>query len=138
MLRHVKYIGIVFALLILLPAHTFHTGGLRAYKGNLFHDTFFTDPIEKLVIIFPDGEYFYFTTGHEVNVDMDAWMCIAILEHNGRDIMNAIIVVHNHPMGPPRFSRGDIGFLRILRQRGFEGSFLLYDQPHKKIYVCKE
>jgi len=137
-LSRVKYTGLILALLILLPAHTFHTGDLRAYKGNLFRDTFFKDPIEKLIIIFPDGEYFYFTTGHEVTVDMDAWRCIAILKHNGRDIMNAIIVVHNHPMGPSRFSRGDIGFLRILQQHGFEGSFLLYDQPNKEIHTYED
>ena len=133
MRKNIIFISIILFFLAFTNIIDTDKSELRAYRGNFF-ESFFRDPIEKLVIQFPDGEYFYFTTLEEPMVDMDGWICAAILEQNGRDIADAIIVIHNHPIGPAKFSKGDINFLRTIEKYGFKGAFLLYDQPSKKIY----
>lgn len=133
MRKNIIFISIILFSLAFANIIGVDKSDLRAYKGNFF-ESFFKDPIEKLVIQFIDGEYFYFTTLEEPTVDMDGWTCVAILEQNGRDIADAIIVIHNHPMGRARFSKGDINFLHTIEKYGFKGVFLLYHQPTQKIY----
>jgi len=132
MRRCIVFISII--LFFLAFAGTLSSDDLRAYRGNFSFGEFYKDPLEKLIIAFPDGEWFLFTTIHEHTVDMNAWRCVNILKLNGRDIAEAFIVIHNHPMGLPRFTEGDILFYHVIVNYGFKGKFLLYHQPTKKIY----
>lgn len=138
MRNRISITGIILALLILFPTPALEWSDIRAYRGNIFYNTFFKDPIEKLIVLFPDGEFFYFTTQQEKVVNMDGWSCIAILKQSGRSIVDAIIVIHNHPLGMPRFSEGDMNFLRTLKSYGFKGAFLLYHQPSGRVITYED
>ena len=107
-------------------------GDSRVYKGNIY-DTFFRDPVEHAVVMFVDGTFFVFCSSCENAIHIDPWMLSAVLEDNDYSLKDALAIIHNHPMGPARFSNNDIQFLRILRRIGFKGKFFLYYQPKKEI-----
>jgi len=136
MRRCIVFISII--LFSLAFAGTLSSDDLRVYRGNFSYVEFYKDPLEKLIIQFPDGEWFLFTTTHEHTVDMNAWRCVNILKLNGRDIAEANVVIHNHPMGLARFTEGDKLFFNVISDYGFKGLFLLYHQPSKKIYKYVE
>lgn len=132
MRRSIVFISII--LFFLVNINLLSSDDLRVYRGNFSYGDFYKDPLEKLIVVFLDGDWFLFTTLNENTVDMNAWRCINILKLNGRDISEAIIVIHNHPIGFPRFTAGDKLFYHVISDYGFKGKFLLYHQPTKEIY----
>jgi len=94
----------------------------------------FTEPFEVAYFIFKSGIIIKFT--NNVDGTVRGLNLRDTFEELGLRFEDLVIVIHNHRY-PHLFSIGDKRFYSDLKRRGFNGSFLLYISPTKKVYELK-
>lgn len=89
--------------------------------GNLWTEIFGRVPIERVLVLFKDGDCFVITSEEPHRVEFPtAWMFGEAKKKPG----DILLIIHNHT-GVGRFSPQDKALYRRLRGMGFTGRFLL-------------
>lgn len=101
-------------------------------KGNLFSKCF-NEPIEKVVFVAKNGNSYAFTNHMEERVVLPLDELVKTLGEDGLEIKDLMLIVHNHIGSRPRFSLADLKYHTYMREKGFNGWFLLWSSPRGKI-----
>jgi len=114
------------ALILLIAAVVIAAGlttlaNVHVARGNLWTQVFNQESVEKLLVLFTDGDYFLFTNYDPNGVEFpESWL----FSDQGKKPGDIAVVIHNHPL-LGRFSAKDMILCRRLRGMGFSGRFLL-------------
>lgn len=101
-------------------------------RGNIFSECF-KEPIETLILIAYNGNFYAFTNLRESSVTMIYEEFEYILEEDGLETKDLMCAIHNHTGNEPTFSIKDIQFYSFLRAEGFKGLFLLWSSPRQRV-----
>lgn len=123
-LYQLAIIWILFLALISIPALLLFGQTVYIKKGNLFKE-FFREPFESAVFIFKDGTFYVFSTHHEIGIFYPVAYILDYFKKNGKDMKDVAIIVHNH-QEPTPFSPGNNTVYHYLKNRGFNGLFIIY------------
>lgn len=93
-------------------------------RGN-FYKQIFTEPVESVLFLFTNGEFFIFTSMDQNAIYGELNIIIDYLEKKKKDVKDLILVIHNH-LNLGSFSSTDTKTYYRLRENGFTGKYLLY------------
>jgi len=127
--------GLVFLLLVLpkwTTAPNIDSGHVYMAKGNLFTE-FFKEPVEIIVFIANNGEFYKITNFMSNSVSMVYDEFEDVLAKDKLTTRDIIIVIHNHTGPPFKFTIRDKRFYAYLKHKGFDGLFLLWSDFHQKV-----
>lgn len=118
----------VLLLVLTLP----DGGSIPVYmtRGNIFSECF-KDPVEKLVFIAKNGNFYSLTNFDAYSVRIFYEELEYILEKDGLTTKDLICVIHNHITPSNKFSIEDIKVYNLLRSKGFNGWFLLWSSSRR-------
>lgn len=121
---------VVFCLLIaiLLLAQT----PVYLSRGNIFSECF-KDPVEKLIFIARNGNFYALTNFHESSVAINYNEFKNRLKEEELEIKDIMCVIHNHTGNLTKFSPKDLQFYGVLKSEGFKGWFLLWSSFRQKV-----
>jgi len=129
-----QFLCIIFLFLIPLnPGHISIQITTYIQEGNIF-DNVFTEPFETIVLVCKDGHWISFTQqlAGTVFFPLDA-----LETKYNIHLEDVVIIMHNH-FAIPHFSISDKNMLKLLRRRGFTGSFGIYITSTKKIILYED
>lgn len=139
-----KPLSLVTGLLIALFAFSSIAFCYKMYRvhDNLIYLIFndkFIEPFENLYLLTYDLTLYTITSHDERSVDFHMDWLKKLLKKNGHEILDIMIIIHNHPPTAPRgFSRADVQTWYNFKREGFTGNFYLYISGFKIIYELRE
>lgn len=101
-----------------------------------FWQSYFTDPVERLVFIFRNGQAVCFTSYLDLAVEGTEALLTEHFATRGFAPADILIIIHNH-LYSFQFSLRDKRCCAYFRSHGFRGHFLLYG-PSRRIAELKE
>lgn len=131
-----KKIKMILVFLILLII-TIPSSALKKFN---FFSPLFTEPIEKIYFIMKDGTSFYHTNNYGGKIYVRIVKLEETLkrfENENYEIKDIALIIHNH-LSDCRFSPADRTYYRRLREKGFNGLFMLYSNVSRKTYCLEE
>lgn len=128
----IVWIGAIVLILLGLACGGHETLPLYISSGDLFA-SWFTEPIEKAIFIAYNGKHYAFTNQVEDFVVIPLEELTKALKKDGIEIKDLMCVIHNHVGSRPKFSLDDLRYYTYMRERGFNGWFLLWSSPRQRV-----
>lgn len=113
----------IWALFFLI---VLYAGSTDQPERDLFSSFFKNLPYETVLIYCYDGTTFGYTEEQAGTVYLRISWLKDKLEERGKTMKDIKVIVHNHPSSSRNFSPADRKQYQILKQRGFNGSYLLW------------
>ena len=123
-LTGVVLLSAILLLLLLLPGHVPTSSSVYIKYFSVFEDLF-KEPFETLVVLFDDWSGIAITTQDADRVDVPEARVVEEIKACGKELENVFAIVHNH-QAPFGFSPQNHHFYHYLKDRGFDGVFLIY------------
>jgi hypothetical protein len=105
-------------------------------QGSIY-STFFKEPFETVVFIFPDGSFSSYSTHDDGKISASINTIVESLEKSGKRIVDCEKVVHNH-FTPIGFTEADKRTYGFLKAKGFHGVFAIYYTVTGKFLILEK